>query len=132
MANNGVANQGPVRNAQVGGTPGGTGQAPAPPPAGPDLSARARIECEEGSLEGFFPEEARSDDVRTGRVTLTVTIDSDGAIVTARASSDPGHGFARAAERAIRSGACTGTPAKNREGQNVRATIPFTLNFVDS
>ena len=101
-------------------------------PICPDLSARARIECEEGSLEGFFPEEARSDDVRTGRVTLTVTIDSDGAIVTARASSDPGHGFARAAERAIRSGACTGTPAKNREGQNVRATIPFTLNFVDS
>ena len=64
--------------------------------------------------------------------TLTVTVDADGSIVTARASSDPGHGFARAAERAMRSGACTGTPAKNREGQNIRATIPFTLNFVDS
>jgi TonB family protein len=132
MANNGVRNQGPVRNAQVGGTPGGTGVGPVTPPPGPDLSARARIECDDGSLEGFFPDEAQGEGITTGRVPLSVTIDADGSIVSARATNDPGHGFGRSAERALRSGACTATPAKNREGQNIRATVSFTLNFVAS
>lgn len=129
MANNGVANQGPVRNAQVGGTPGGTGVGPVTPPPGPDLSARARIECEDGALEGFFPDEARDEGITGMRVSLSVTVDADGSIVTARATNDPGHGFARSAERAMRSGACTGTPAKNREGQNIRSTVSFSINF---
>jgi TonB family protein len=129
MANNGVANQGPVRNAQVGGSPGGTGSGPPPPPPGPDLSARARIECEDGALEGFFPDQARDEGITGMRVSLSVTVDADGSIVSARATNDPGYGFARSAERAMRSGACTATPAKNREGQNIRSTVSFTINF---
>ena len=130
MAANGVANQGPVHGAQVGGVPGGTGTAPAPPPPpGPDLSERARIECDDGSLEGFFPDEARDENITTGRVGLRVTVDDSGRITTARASADPGHGFARAAERALLSGSCTARPARNREGQAISSTVSFTINF---
>lgn len=131
MAANGVANQGPVRNAQVGGTPGGTGTGPVtpPPPPGPDRSARASIDCDDGSLEGFFPDEARDEGIARMRVPLRVTIESDGRITSARASSDPGHGFARAAERALLSGSCSATPARNRDGQPVTATVTYAINF---
>ena len=129
MAANGVANQGPVRGAQIGGTPGGTGTGPVTPPPGPDLTERAHIECDDGSLEGFFPDEARDENITSGRVGLRVTVDGDGRITTARASADPGHGFARAAERALLSGSCTARPARNREGQAVSSTVTFTINF---
>ena len=93
------------------------------------VSERAHIECDDGSLEGFFPDEARDENITSGRVGLRVTVDGDGRITTARASADPGHGFARAAERALLSGSCTARPARNREGQAVSSTVTFTINF---
>ena len=130
MANNGVANQGPVRNAQVGGTPGGTGTGPVTPPAGPDLSESVRPgSIDEGALEGFFPDEARDEGISGERVSVMVTVEPDGRVSAARAQGDPGHGFARAAERAILSGAIEFAPAKDRSGHAIRATLRYTIRF---
>jgi outer membrane biosynthesis protein TonB len=129
MAQNGVRNQGPVRNAQVDGQPGGTGTAPTPPP-GPDLSAAARVEdVDESALEGFFPDEARDEGITDQVVVVSLTIEPDGRISAARAANDPGHGFARAAERAALSGAFSTQAARDREGRAIRSTIRWRIRF---
>lgn len=128
MAANGVANQGPVHNAQVGGTPGGTGTQPAPPP-GPDLSEPPRCEINDEELRGFYPEEASEQGVSGQRVEVRLTIEADGNITAARSANDPGYGFARAAERAARSGAIQCRARRDRAGAAIRSEFRLGITF---
>jgi outer membrane biosynthesis protein TonB len=130
IANNGVANQGPVRNADPNGTPGGTGTQPALPTTvrDVDLSERPRIECDEDSLRNFFPEEAQERGLTGMRVQVRVSVDASGAITRAQAVTDPGFGLGRAAERAVMNG-CHATTPRARDGRAVATVTTFRLNF---
>ena len=131
IANNGVANQGPVRNADPNGTPGGTGTQPAPLPSSVrdvDLSERPRIECDEDSLRNFFPEEAQERGLTGMRVQVRVSVDASGAITRAQSMEDPGFGLGRAAERAVMNGCRASTP-RARDGRAVATITTFRLNF---
>ncbi len=130
IANNGVANQGPVRNADPNGVPGGTGTQPAPPStvSDADLSERPRIECDEDSLRNFFPEEAQERGITGMRVRVRVSVNAAGAITRAQALEDPGFGLGRAAERAVMNGCHASTP-RARDGRAVATVTTFRLNF---
>jgi len=130
IANNGVANQGPVRNADPNGVPGGTGTQPALPSnvRDVDLSERPRIECDEDSLRNFFPEEAQERGVTGMRVQVRVSVDAGGHITRAQAMEDPGFGLGRAAERAVMNGCHASTP-RARDGRAVATVTTFRLNF---
>ena len=130
IANNGVANQGPVRNADPNGTPGGTGAQPALPTTvrDVDLSERPHIDCDEDSLRNFFPEEAQERGLTGMRVQVRVSVDARGAITRAQAMEDPGFGLGRAAERAVMNG-CRATTPRARDGRAVATVTTFRLNF---
>ena len=130
IANNGVANQGPVRNADPNGTPGGTGTQPALPSTvrDVDLSERPHIECDEDSLRNFFPEEAQERGLTGMRVQVRVSVDASGAITRAQSMEDPGFGLGRAAERAVMNG-CHATAPRARDGRAVATVTTFRLNF---
>ena len=130
IANNGVANQGPVRNADPNGTPGATGTQPALPSTvrDVDLSERPRIECDEDSLRNFFPEEAQERGLTGMRVQVRVSVDASGAITRAQSMEDPGFGLGRAAERAVMNG-CHATTPRSRDGRAVATVTTFRLNF---
>jgi TonB family protein len=130
IANNGVANQGPMRNADPNGTPGGTGAGPALPSTvrDVDLSERPRIECDEDSLRNFFPEEAQERGLTGMRVQVRVSVDASGHITRAQAMEDPGFGLGRAAERAVMNGCHASTP-RSRDGRAVATVTTFRLNF---
>jgi len=130
MASNGVANQGPVRNSDPNGVPGGTGTQPALPSTvrDVDLSERPRIECDEDSLRNFFPEEAQERGLTGMRVQVRVSVDAEGHITRAQSMEDPGFGLGRAAERAVMNGCRASTP-RARDGRAVSTVTTFRLNF---
>jgi protein TonB len=132
IRSDGTNTTGPAYNSrpggQPGGTPGGTGTAPPTAARAEDLSERPRIECDENALREFYPDEARDEGISEEAVSLRLTVDASGRITEARASSDPGHGFGRAAERALRN-ACTATVPRNRDGQAVTAQVTFRIRF---
>lgn len=77
----------------------------------------------------FFPDEARDDGIEGGSARLRVRVDGEGHVVDATSLDDPGHGFARAATRALRSGACVGTAARGRDGRPIDSFVMFTVRF---
>jgi protein TonB len=117
-------------HAAVGGTPGGTGTgAPAPPPApsGPDLSKPPGL-VGSTSWNCAFPPEADADQIDQAVVSILVTVRPDGTPTSVRVTSDPGHGFGRAA-RACALGRRF-TPGTDRSGTPVTATTPpITVRF---
>jgi protein TonB len=132
IRSDGTNTTGPAYNSRPGGQPGGTtgGTGTTAPTAAraEDLSERPRIECDENALREFYPDEARDEGISEEAVSLRLTVDASGRITEARASSDPGHGFGRAAERALRN-ACTATVPRNRDGQAVTAQVTFRIRF---
>lgn len=124
---NGVNNQGPVHNAQVGGTPGSTGTGPVQAPE-EDLSEQARISIDGDALSAYYPPEAQEQGISNVRVCVRLTVDTEGHITAAHATEDPGHGFARAAERAALN-AGSAEPARNRRGEAVTTTRRFCFTF---
>jgi periplasmic protein TonB len=129
MASNGVRNQGPARNAQIGGTPGSTGTGPVVV-EGPDLSEAAHGgSIDSDSLSNFYPSEARDQQISGVRVVVRVTVEPDGRVSAARSVTDPGNGFGRAAERLLLSGAVEFTPGKDRNGRPTRQTITYPVRF---
>lgn len=113
--------------------PAATGAAATGAPAPDALSARAAIRLNGSSLGQFFPDEARDLNITSARVTLSVTVEANGAISDAVAVNDPGFGFAQAAVRSMTSGTFTATPARDREGRPVRSVVRFTIAFeIDS
>jgi protein TonB len=87
--------------ADLTGKPGGTGtgapQAPPPGPPKPDLSAPAGIVGGSSWSNCPFPDEADTDQIDFAQVTLIVTVRPDGSPQSVQVTSDPGHGFGRAA-----------------------------------
>ncbi len=80
------------------GVAGGTGPAPAPKVAGPDLTRPASV----GNTDWTqcpFPPEADTAQVDDAFVTLQIDIRSDGRASDVRVLSDPGNGFGREARR---------------------------------
>lgn len=132
MRADGTNNTGPAYNSrpggQPGGTPGGTGTAPPAPPRLEDLSERPQIDCDENALREFYPDQARDEGISEESVEVRLTVDASGRITEARAVNDPGHGFGRAAERALRN-ACTATVPRDREGRAVSIPIRYRIRF---
>jgi protein TonB len=99
--------------------------APPPPPPGEDLSAPPSVD--ETSWDCAFPKEADALQIDEQRVLLQVQVRADGTAESARALSDPGHGFAAQA------GSCALThrfkPARDRDGKPTRAELPFWVHF---
>lgn len=83
------------------GKPGGAGTADAPPPPPgppkPDLSRPAGIVGGASWSNCPFPDEADTDQIDYAQVTLIVTVRPDGSAQSVQVTSDPGHGFGRAA-----------------------------------
>ena len=64
-----------------------------------------------------------------GPVALRVTVESDGRVSEAHALTDPGGRCARAAERAVCSGAIRFSAARDRRGNPMRSTIDYRIRF---
>ncbi len=113
--------------ATEGGAPGGTGTKPGPAVGATDLSSPPKLS---GGTDWDcpFPPEADADQVDFQRVTIVVTVRSDGTPKDVRVVGDPGHGFGRAARQcAMRRHY---EPAIDRQGNPVLATMPpFSVRF---
>jgi periplasmic protein TonB len=113
-------------NATPGGAPGGTGTKPGPAVTGPDLSRPASIS---GGTDWNcpFPPEADADQIDLQKVPVAIVVRADGSPESVRVTSDPGHGFGRAAR------ACAMRqhfePALNREGRAVVTTLLVNVKF---
>lgn len=114
------------------GTPGGTGTG-GPGGAGtgqsartvPSLSQPPQLVGAGGSCP--WPSAAMAADLYQQRVTVRVVVGADGRIESARAASDPGHGFGAAAEACARGERFTA--ARDAGGQPVRATTNIRYRF---
>ena len=98
--------------ARATGTPGGTGQ-PATSPPGPDRSRGAGLS---GASEWKcpWPAEAEAEQIDEAFVKVQVSVGANGRPMNVAVLSDPGHGFAREAQKcAMRE---SFTPALDRDG----------------
>jgi protein TonB len=111
------------------GVPGGTGTAPAPVVQAP-AEDKSRPAAPMGTSwnDCGFPAEAQLDGVEFGKVTLVVTVGTDGRAKSVSVLADPGSGFgAHARQCAMRR---TFKPAQDRAGNPiVSTTAPFTVKF---
>ena len=110
----------------------GSAEAPAAPkagpgPGGPDLSRKASLLGGNSWDRCGFPAEADIEQINTARVTLVVTVDTDGHATNATVTQDPGYGFGALAKRcALRE---RYSPALNKAGEPVTATQSIVINF---
>jgi protein TonB len=74
-----------------------------------------------------FPQEADQDHVDRATVGVQVTIDADGVPKSVSVVRDPGHGFAREAQRCALGKRWE--PALDREGSRVESTVPINIHF---
>ncbi|HEX4338018.1 MAG TPA: energy transducer TonB [Polyangiaceae bacterium] len=94
---------------------------------GPDQSRKAALLGGNSWDRCGFPAEADIEQINNARVTLVVTVDSDGHATNASVSQDPGYGFGALAKRcALRE---RYSPALNRAGEPVTATQTIVINF---
>ncbi|HVW24569.1 MAG TPA: energy transducer TonB [Polyangiaceae bacterium] len=96
-------------------------------PGGPDLSRKAALLGGNSWDRCGFPAEADIEQINSARVTLVVTVDSDGHATSASVTQDPGYGFGALAKRcALRE---RYAPALNKAGEPVTATQTIIINF---
>ncbi|MBK6698198.1 MAG: energy transducer TonB [Myxococcales bacterium] len=117
------------RAAQVGGTPGGTGTAPAPAAPAVDKSRQAGLlGSTDWNCSSFWPSEADSEQIDQALVTIQVAVGPDGKAARVDIVKDPGHGFGLAARRcAMRE---SFQPGLDREGTPIPSqTKPFRVRF---
>jgi protein TonB len=109
------------------GTPGGTGNAPAPPAVRIDRSRAAAI-LNKANLERCpFPAEADAEQVDDAKVGIEVKVSTDGRAETVAILSDPGHGFGREARKcALRE---KYAPALNVDGIAVPGVYRVNFRF---
>jgi protein TonB len=102
----------------------GTSAAAAQPPAeARRRRSRARpVQLQGGEWNCDWPAAALAQDIYEQAVVVRVVVDSAGDVVDASAAADPGYGFADAAIACARQRRFT--PARNDDGENVRATSP--------
>ncbi len=98
-----------------------------PAEVGPSGASPARILMQTDSVGAVVPDEVFEREINAS-VRVAVTVEADGRISAARALDDPGHGLARAAERALLNHA-TATPARDSDGHPARSVVPFTVRF---
>ncbi len=116
------------RNAQAGGKPGGTGTKPSPEGVVADRSRVLSVRNTNWHCD--FPPEADSEQIDEMVVPTEVTVSADGRVSNARATKDPGFGFARAAVQcALRQGASTFDLALDHDGHAVPGTRVFNVHF---
>jgi periplasmic protein TonB len=102
---------------------------PVGPLVGPkDLSRPAGINSSGDWNDCGFPPEADQEGVNFGKVTIAVTVRTDGRARSVAVIKDPGYGFGAVAQRcAMRK---TYQPALNRAGEAIeQTTAPFTVRF---
>lgn len=122
-ANSGTSQQAAreaAADGSIGGVPGGTGDANVDRSRPPGLGGTALWDCP-------FPSEADDAGVDHALVTLRVDVAADGGVVRARASSDPGHGFGREAERCARRKPWK--PALDRAGHAIAGVATVRVRF---
>jgi protein TonB len=107
-------------NGVVGGVPGGTGDPIVDRARPPRLGGQALWDCP-------FPPEADDAGIDHAVVTLRVDVAADGGVVRAGASSDPGHGFGREAERCAQTK--TWVPALDRSGRAIGGSAIVRVRF---
>lgn len=116
------------RDATHKGVPGGGGTATAAPAAAPvedrsrkmDLAGSRTWNCP-------FPPEADADQIDQAVVTVQVTVRPDGTASSAAVTSDPGHGFGRAARNCAL--ARRYQPALDRSGTPIVGSAPVNVRF---
>ncbi len=74
-----------------------------------------------------FPSEADAEGINQSKVTLAVTVSSDGRARTVTVARDPGFGFGKAARACAMRAAYS--PGLNATGQAVEQTTTFTVRF---
>ncbi len=107
------------------GKPGATGTGGAPPPPPPpkaDLSVAAGVVGGSSWSGCPFPDEADTDQIDYAQVTLIVTVRPDGTPQSVQVTSDPGHGFGRAARMCAL--ARKYNAGKNRDGEPATMSTP--------
>jgi hypothetical protein len=117
--------------AQPGGTPGGTGTAPAPVAKAnePDLSRAAAPPSQAAWQSCGYPSEAQMDGVDFGVVQMAVTVDTNGRAKSLSILKDPGSGFGGHARNcAMR---LSFPVALDKAGKPiVGTTAPFSIRFI--
>lgn len=107
--------------ARAGGVEGGTGTAlQGDKSRSPQLAGGFRWDCP-------FPAEADDAEIDHAVVTLRVEVDVNGAVSSARATSDPGHGFGREARRCAERKRWA--PGLDRAGRPVGAVALVNVRF---
>jgi protein TonB len=89
-------------NAKVGGVPGGTGtgtKPPAPPPAPKENLSRPALPVSTNWDDCGFPPEADVEQIDFMRVSVVVTVGTDGRAQNVTVLKDPGYGFGRFARQ---------------------------------
>ena len=108
-------------NAQAGGVPGGKGRDPqADASRAPRLAGGSSWSCP-------FPPEADDAGIDRAIVSLRVEVAADGGVIDVRASTDPGHGFAREARRCAQQKRWE--PGLDRDGKPTRALALVNVRF---
>ena len=116
------------RNAQAGGVPGGTGKAPSPSTTVVDRSHPLKLRGQDWHCD--FPPESDSEQIDEMQVPTDVTVSAEGRVTNARATKDPGFGFARAAVQcALRQGPSSFDLALDSDGHPIAGTRTFLIHF---
>lgn len=111
------------------GKPGSTGTAdapPPPPPPKPDLS-RAPSLVGGTSWNCPFPDEADEDQIDFAQPIVVITVRPDGTAQSAQVTSDPGHGFGRAARMCALSRKYN--PGLDRDGKPATVSMTVRITF---
>jgi hypothetical protein len=115
------------RSAQAGGVIGGHGTAPS---KGALVDRSRTLSVRNSNWHCDFPSEADSEQIDQMVVPTEVTVGADGRVTNARATKDPGFGFARAAVQcALRQGAATFDLALDIDGHPIPGTRVFNVHF---
>jgi periplasmic protein TonB len=111
------------------GAPGGTGAVrPAPPVTGPERARRASVNVSDTEWNCPFPAEANAEQIDDARVPIQVDVRPDGTPAAVRVLRDPGHGFAREAQRCAMSKRFL--PALDHDGSPIAGTTnSFVVHF---
>jgi len=116
-----------VRNLQAAGSGSGVPAAKAAPAASRADLSRPAAPLSRSWQHCGFPAEADIEQIDNARVSIAVTIASDGHAQSASVLQDPGYGFGALAKRCAL--AERFSPALNKEGATVASTQLITINF---
>jgi protein TonB len=115
------------RRASLTGVPGGRGTASAAPPPPPAEDRSRGVGLIGGSANCPFPPEADTDQIDQATATVQVTVRPDGSVLSATVTSDPGHGFGRAARLCLMGKRFQ--PQLDRSGTPMLGSAPVNVRF---